>query len=270
MTASDVERQLTALLHRHAEDTMNQTDTPTELHLLQARVEQETTQRQRRRGLMAAAAVAAAAVGIGAAWLGTQATESQPTATSPSDTPSSSPSPSRSEDPVPEAPQTPGSTVRGFDGFEDFPMSFVVPDGFSGASVETGTRGYAIDGTSGAVGAFVVSDIAGTRAADLPADIATHIRENRDDLVVSDVRSTDVGGRTAQSFTLAQRRGTSPSDLWCVRSGSCYKLLGDKPMDMTFVRTPRGLVLFEAEYLRRDETRVQQPVQRWLGSVRWQ
>ena len=267
MTTSDIEHRLTALLHHHAEDAMNQTDTMTELNALHARVDQDTRSRHRRRVIISAAAASAAIVGVGALWLGVQQADAPPPVTS---TPSPSLSPSPSASPAPEATQTPGSVVRGFDGVEDFPMRFVVPEGFSEASEGGGTRGYEIDGTSGAAGAFVVSTVADVPAADLPADLAAHIRETRNDLVVSDVRSTEVGGRAGQAFTLTQKPGTAATDLWCARAGSCYKLLEDKPMDMTFVRTRSGLVLFEVEYLGKDRTTVQGPVQRWLASVRWQ
>jgi hypothetical protein len=271
VTTSDIERQLTSLFHQHAEEAMNTTDTTTELHTFHARVDQDTRGRHRQRMLMATAAAAAVVVGIGAIWLGSQQSDSQPpTATSPSESPLSSPSSTPGEPSAAETPQTPGSVVHGFDGAEGFPMRFVVPEGFSDPSAEGGTRGYAISGTSGAVGAFVISTVTDDRATDLPADLAAHIREGRDDLLVSNVRATEVGGRTAQSFTLTQKPGTAASDLWCARAGSCYKLLEEKPMDITVVRTRSGMVLFEVEYLPRDRTTVQGPVQEWLDSVRWE
>jgi len=110
----------------------------------------------------------------------------------------------------------------------------------------------------------------GSPAGDLPADLAAHIRTNRPDLIVSDVGTTEVDGRPAQTFTLAQKPGTAPSDLWCVRAGSCYKLLEDKPLDLTAVRTGQGLVLFEVGYLPKDQGKVQEPMQNWLSSVRWE
>ena len=118
-------------------------------------------------------------------------------------------------------------------------MRFVVPEGFSEASEGGGTRFYEIDGSSGAAGTFVVSTVGDVRAAELPADLAAHIRETRNDLVVSDVRATEVGGRAAQAFTLTQKPGTAASDLWCARAGSCCKLLEDKPMGLTRRRRRR-------------------------------
>ena len=270
MTSTEIERQLTTILHQHAEEAMTQTDTTTELNTFHARVDQDARGPRRRRGLVAAAAVSAAVIGIGAAvWVDADRADSPGPATSP---PSSSPpsSPSASVEPEPEAPQTPGSVVRGFDGLENFPMRFIVPRGFVEASEGGGTRGYTIRGTTAAAGAFVVNALAGTRAANLPPDLAEHVRDARDDLVVSNVRATEVGGREAQAFTLTQEPGTASSDLWCARAGSCYKLLEEKPMDMTFVRTANGLVLFEVEYLPRDRTKVQTPAQDWLDSVRWE
>lgn len=70
MTASDVERQLTALLHRHAEEAMNKTDTSAELNKFQERAQQDPGGTGRRRAAMLAAA-AAAAVGAGALWYAT-------------------------------------------------------------------------------------------------------------------------------------------------------------------------------------------------------
>lgn len=270
MTTSDIERRLTTLLHQHAEEAMNQTDTMTKLTTLHGRMEQDVRSRRRRRGLLAAAAASVVAVGIGGTWLGLQQPDSQAPATStPSSTPTSPSSPP-SASPEPEAPQTPGSVVRGLDGLKGFPMRFVVPKGFVEAGEGGGSRGYTIRGTTGAAGVFVVSALTGARPSDLPSDLAAHIRESRDDLLVSDVRATEVGGRAAQAFTLTQKPGTAASDLWCARAGSCYKLLEEKPMDITVVRTPTGLVLFEAEYLPRDRTKVQGAVQKWLDSVRWE
>ena len=86
----------------------------------------------------------------------------------------------------------------------------------------------------------------------------------------SNVATTQVGGIAGQTFTLTQRRGTSPYDLLCADGGSCYKVLDDKPMDVTAVRTSDGLVLFWVEYLPEDRAEVQGPMKTWLSSVRWQ
>lgn len=265
MTASDVERRLTAVLNRHAEDAMNQTDTVTELNRFQNRVDQDARGRGRRRAGTTAVLLTAAAVSVGALWLGFGQGES---AAPPPAAPSPSPTASVTAGEL-EAPQAPGSTVKGFEGIEEFPMTFVVPQGFSDPSRDTGARGYSIDDTSGGAAVFLVSTVTQTAASRLPSDLAAHIRETRDDLIVSDVSTTEVGGRPAQSFTLAQRAGTAPYDLFCARSGSCYKLLEDKPMDVTAVRSGHGLVLFWVEYLPKDQAKVQEPMQTWLSSVRW-
>jgi hypothetical protein len=268
MTASDVERRLAALLHQHAEEAMNRTDTVTELNRFQDRDERRDRGRSRRRATTAAAAVGAAAVSVTALWFTLGQDESRaPVDSAP---PAASPSRSSSTPEVPEAPQTPGSTVKGFENVTSFPMTFVVPKGFSDPSSENGTRGYTIKGTSGAVAALLVDTLADTPRSDLPPDLAAHIRTTRDELIVSDVRTTEVGGRSAQAFTLAQKPGTSPYDLLCARGGSCYKLLDDKPMDVTAVRTARGLVLFWVEYAPKDRARVQEPMDTWLSSVRWE
>ena len=265
MTASDLERRLAAALHQHAEDEMNRTDTLAELDRFHDRIDQASPSRGRRTAGVAAAALTAAAVGAGVIWIaagqGGQSSPVDPVA------PAESPSASST---VSGAPQTPGSTVEGFEGLESFPMSFVVPPGFSEPSRDTGARGYSIEGTSGAAAVFLVGTLTGTKTSALPDDLAAHIRETRDDLVVSEVGSTEVGGRQAQTFTLAQRPGTAPYDLFCVRAGSCFKLLEDKPMDVTTVRTGRGLVLFWAEYLPEDKAKVEGPMQTWLSSVRWE
>jgi hypothetical protein len=170
----------------------------------------------------------------------------------------------------PEASQTPGSTVEGFEGVKSFPMKFVVSEGFSNPSQDGGTRGYSIDGTSGSAAAFLIRSLTQVETADLPADLAGHIKKTRDDLIVTDIRATKVGGLPAQSFRLEQRFGTAPFDLWCARAGSCFKPLAHKPMDVTAVRTGRGLVVFEVEYLPEDREEVQEPMQEWLESVRWE
>ena len=264
MTTSDVERRLAALLHQRAEDAMNRTDTPTELQKFQARVERDKQDQDRRRAAISVAVVTAAAVSIAALWIGLRPDASP----APSNAPSL-PTDSLSSAP-PEPEQTAGSVVEGFAGVEGFPMSFVVPEGFSEAPVDTGTRGYTVDGTSGGAAVFLVSSLTEVRAEQLPTDLAAHIRETRDDIRVDDVRTTEVGGRAAQAFTLTQKPGTSPQDLWCVRKGSCFKLLEDEPMDVTVVRARQGLVLFEVEYLPRDRAAVQRPVTAWLDSVRWE
>jgi hypothetical protein len=265
MTASDVERRLAAVLHQHAEDEMNRTDTLAELDRFHDRVDQASPSQGRRRAGIAAAALTAAAVGAGVLWIGFgQGGTPSPVDPAP---PAMSPSPSSTAS---GAPQAPGSTVEGFEGVESFPMTFVVPRGFSDPSRDTGTRLYSIEGTSGGAGAFLVSTLAGVETSDLPDDLASHIRETRDELVVSNVGTTEVGGRPAQTFALAQKPGTAPYDLFCVRGGSCFKLLEDKPMDVTVVRTGRGLVLFWVEYLPKDQESVQGPMQTWLSSVRWE
>ncbi|GAA1931404.1 hypothetical protein [Nocardioides marmoribigeumensis] len=264
MTASDVERRLAAVLHQHAEDAMNRTDTLAELDRFHDRVDQDSPSQGRRRAGIAAAALTAAAVGAGVLWIGLgQGGTPSPVDPAP---PAASPPPSSTES---GAPQAPGSTVEGFEGVE-FPLTFVVPRGFSVASRDTGTRLYSIEGTSGGAGAFLISTLAGAKTSDLPEDLAAHLRETRDDLVVSGVGTTEVGGRPAQTFALAQKPGTAPSDLFCVRAGSCFKLLQDKPMDVTAVRIGRGLVLFWVEYLPTDQAKVQGPMQAWLSSVRWE
>lgn len=61
MTTSDVERELTAALHRQAEDAMSSTDTREQLERLEARLEPAGTASGVRRVLMIGAATAAAA-----------------------------------------------------------------------------------------------------------------------------------------------------------------------------------------------------------------
>ena len=78
MTTSDIERRLTALLHQHAEEAMNQTDTTAELNTFHTRVDQDTRGRHRRGLVMTAAAASAAVVGVGALWLGVQQTDAPP------------------------------------------------------------------------------------------------------------------------------------------------------------------------------------------------
>ena len=64
----EVERELTAVLHRHAEDAMNRTNTPVEYRKLQSSVaDQARTDRRRWVAGGLAAAVAAAVVGV-AVW----------------------------------------------------------------------------------------------------------------------------------------------------------------------------------------------------------
>lgn len=271
MTASDLERRLTDLLHQHAEEAMNRTDTATELNRFQDRVDQDHRGRSRRRAGTAAAALSAAAVVVGALWFGFGQEES-PAPVNPA-SPAASPSPSSAASEVPqepEAPQTPGSTVEGFEGAESFPMTFVVPQRFSDPTSESGTRGYTIKGTSGSAKVFLISTLTYATAAELPDDLATHLRQTRDELMVSNEGTAEVGGRPAQTFTLTQKPETSPYELFCVKAGSCFKLLEDKPMDVTTVRTGQGLVLFWVEYDPKDRARVQEPMQTWLSSVRWE
>ena len=274
MTASDVERRLTALLHDHAEEAMNQTDTPVALAKFHERVEQETKAGNKRRAVTGIGVLTAAAVGVGALWFGFQQddapspTEPLPPAASPSQDPTPPQSPTPSE--TPPASETPGSTVQGFEGAEEFPMRYVVPAGFVDPTGEAGVRGYSIDGTSGDVAAFLVSTLAQTAPAELPDDLAAYLRRTRDELTVSNVGTSEVGDRPAQTFTLTQKPGTTPFDLLCARNGTCFKLLPEKPMDVTVVRTGEGLVLFWVEYLPEDRAEVQKPMQRWLDSVRWQ
>ena len=271
MTASDVERRLAAILHQHAEEAMGRTDTVTELNKYQARVEQDNRARSRRRAGTAAAALTAAAVGVGAIWFALGQDESPAPVDPAPPAASSSPSPTASEAPEePEAPQTPGSIVEGFEQVESFPMTFVVPRGFSDPFRDSGTRGYSIDGTSGSAAAFLVSTFNQVAASELPDDLAAYVRETRDDLIVSNISTTEVGGRPAQTFSLAQKPGRPPYELFCVRNGGCFKLLEDKPMDVTAVRTGNGLVLFWVEYLPKDQAKVQEPMQNWLASVRWE
>lgn len=267
MTDSDVERRLTAVLHQHAEEAMTQTDTVTELNKFHDRLEQGNRGPRRGRAAIAAAALGAAAVVAGAVWFGF-GQGGTPAPVDPA-APVASPSPSSAEPEVPEAPQTPGSTVEGFEGIT-FPMTFVVPKGFSDPTTENGTRGYSIKGTSGAAAAFLISTFTQVPTPDLPADLAAHIRRTRDELTVSNVATTEVGGRPAQTFTLTQKPGTAAFDLFCVNAGGCYKLLEEKPMDMTAVRTGQGLVLFWVEYAPKDRAKVQEPMQTWLASVRWE
>ena len=85
---------------------------------------------------------------------------------------------------------------------------------------------------------------------------------------MSDVGTTEVDGRPAQTFTLAQKPGTAPSDLWCVRAGSCYKLLEDKPLDLTTVRTGKRLV--RSRWSTCPRTSPAGVPQNWLSSVRWE
>jgi hypothetical protein len=261
MTAADFARRLTPVLHQHAEDAMNRTDTLAELDKFQARVDLDSHRRTRRRAGAAAAALTAAAVGVGALWFGL----GQSDAPSPTE-----PAPPATSPEMSDSPQAPGSTVEGFEGYESFPMTYVVPRTFVEPSRETGTRAYAVKGTSGDAAAFLVTRFGQVTRSDLPDDLAAHLRRTRDDEIVSNVGSTPVGGRPAQTFTLAQKRGIAPTDLFCVRGGSCFKLLQDKPMDVTVVRTDRNLVLFWVEYLPADRAKVQDPMKDWLSSVRWQ
>lgn len=70
MSTQHVERDLAALLHRHAEDAMNDTDTHTELQAFRDTVEghEGSTRTRRRVVIAAAAAVAAAAATAVALW----------------------------------------------------------------------------------------------------------------------------------------------------------------------------------------------------------
>lgn len=266
MTDSAVEQRLSAALHQHAEEAMSQTDTVTELTKLHDRLNRgDRGPRRGRSGAGIAAASLAAAVAA-AVWFGSGQGGTPPVDPAP---PVASPSPSSAEPEVSEAPQTPGETVRGFEGIT-FPMRFVVPKGFSDPSTENGTRGYSIKGTTAAAAAFLIGTFTDVPTSDLPADLAAHIRQTRDELTVSNVATSEVGGRPAQTFTLTQKPGTAASDLFCVRAGACYKLLEDKPMDVTAVRTGQGLVVFWVEYAPKDRARIQGPMQTWLGSVRWE
>lgn len=67
MTTSDLERRLTAVLQRHAEDAMNTTNTEERLQRLLKETERDT--RRRRRGWAAGALVAAAAAGAVIVWV---------------------------------------------------------------------------------------------------------------------------------------------------------------------------------------------------------
>ncbi|WP_432477050.1 hypothetical protein [Nocardioides sp. GXQ0305] len=65
MSTQHVERDLVALLHRHAEDAMNETDTQTELQAFRDTVEgRDNPPRTRRRVVIAAAAALAAAAAV--------------------------------------------------------------------------------------------------------------------------------------------------------------------------------------------------------------
>ena len=168
------------------------------------------------------------------------------------------------------APSATGSsaTVRGFVGFDDFPMRFEAPSGFVDESEGVGTRVVARDGIR--PGAVLVGSVNTTPAADLPADLAGFIRTGRPNAQVSEVATSEVGGLPAQSFTLTQAPGTNPSDLWCARDGYCFKLLQTQPMDMTAVRTPEGLVLFTVEYVPEQRSRAREAMKQVLGTVRWE
>jgi hypothetical protein len=67
MSTRSVERELTALLHRHAEDAMNSTDTQAERERLYDDIEKEP-RAKRTQWLVAAAAVALAVAGTIAVW----------------------------------------------------------------------------------------------------------------------------------------------------------------------------------------------------------
>lgn len=67
MTNIDVERQLTQVLHRHAEDAMNRTDTQHELQELLTRQGHEPPRSHRRAALVSAGAAAAAAAAVAGA-----------------------------------------------------------------------------------------------------------------------------------------------------------------------------------------------------------
>jgi hypothetical protein len=64
MNAQEVERELTAVLHRHAEDAMNQTDTQQELLKFEAEAK-EVSRRDRHRRTVGGVAAAAVAAGAG-------------------------------------------------------------------------------------------------------------------------------------------------------------------------------------------------------------
>lgn len=162
-----------------------------------------------------------------------------------------------------------GRTVEGFPQVEDFPMEFVVPAGLLNASEGAGTRGYALNGIAGGIGAFLVESLAGAPEAAVPANLAAFLRERRDDFVVSNLGTTEVGGLPAQTFTLTQQPGTAPKDLWCAKGANCFKLLDDKPMDFTAVRTKQGLVLFTVEYTPEERSKAREPMDELLASVRW-
>ncbi len=66
MTTSDLERRLAAVLHQHAEDAMNDTNTEEQLETLLIGAERDT--RRRRRGWAAGALVAAAATAAVVVW----------------------------------------------------------------------------------------------------------------------------------------------------------------------------------------------------------
>jgi hypothetical protein len=68
MTTPDIERTLTAVLQRRADDAMSRTDTGSELQELEKRLAQAAEARTRRWVVGAAAALTAAAMALGAVW----------------------------------------------------------------------------------------------------------------------------------------------------------------------------------------------------------
>ncbi|GGB89470.1 hypothetical protein GCM10011314_31630 [Knoellia flava] len=188
------------------------------------------------------------------------ATEAAPSATA---SPTTSPTASASVAVTAGA----GVVVDGFVGFDDFPMRFEAPAGFSEASEGVGTRLVSKDGVG--AGAVLVGSVNSTAAGDLPADLADFIRTGRPNVRVGEVRTATVGGVPAQSFTLTQAPGTNPSDLWCARDGYCFKLIGNKPMDMTAVRTSEGLVLFFVEYSAEERDTAREAMKHVLATVIW-
>jgi hypothetical protein len=164
---------------------------------------------------------------------------------------------------------TPGSTIEGFVRVEDFPIRFVVPKGFTVGGEGGGTRAYFIKGTTSGGGVLLLKSFGGIPAAKLPADLAALVRKHRDDIIVSNVRTTEVGGRPAEAFTLKQKPGTAPWDLWCAKAGTCFKLLDNKPMEMAVVRHPQGVVLFSVEYLPEERVTVRRAWKEWLAGVEW-
>lgn len=164
--------------------------------------------------------------------------------------PSSDPTPPAA--PSVSAPATPTVGV-GLPSLPDYPVEVSPDASWMPGEAGPGTLAFTTSDGVKVISVHALDSLANTPEADVPADVAAFLREQRGSLSVSDERSVTQSGLPAQRFRLAMKDGRAPTDLWQVRAGSRYKPLEDEPMEVVAVRSSQGLVLLWTEWQPEDE-----------------